>query len=296
MGRNGHSEGTEMFPKEIYDFVKHHSYGIKTPELQVILKEKFGRDYTVAQLKSYRKHIKAPSGEHGGGPRAEQGTKLWPKEVYEFVKFHSRGIDNEHMVDVLREKFGIERSIKQITAYRKNIRAPSGVSKRFGSPGGNKPGTGFHFPNNGCFEKGHTPYNKLPVGTITKKEGYLFIKYKDDDTVHHRFNWMLLSRYIMMQENGKLDAEQRVIFLDGNSDNVSLDNLETTTNNVLGAMNGSKFKPKSPEAKRAFIRLLGIRNEVRKLERNGRPESDPVRNTGEVDERKTERRETAEGD
>lgn len=116
----------------------------------------------------------------------------------------------------------------------------------------------------GCFPKGHVPWNKgrhfkaggrsaetqfkkgtippnyQPVGAITiRSDGYRYIKLADR-------KWQLYQRYIWEQENHKkLKKNQAVLFLDGNRDNLSPDNLVAVSRKELAIINHERLMTKN---------------------------------------------------
>lgn len=116
----------------------------------------------------------------------------------------------------------------------------------------------------GCFPKGHVPWNKgrhfkaggrsaetqfkngtippnyQPVGAITThSDGYRYIKLADR-------KWQLYQRYIWEQANHKkLKKSQAVLFLDGDRDNLSPDNLMVVSRKKLAIINHERLMTKN---------------------------------------------------
>lgn len=72
---------------------------------------------------------------------------------------------------------------------------------------------------------------RLPIGTIRKQGGMWFIKV--DDMIGKRgsheaekHNWQEYCRYVWEQHHGKIPDGYSIVFLDGNRDNCSIENLD----------------------------------------------------------------------
>lgn len=90
------------------------------------------------------------------------------------------------------------------------------------------------------FKKGTIPPNTKPVGTMVRgKEGYLNIKVSD--TGPRKKRWVSLHKYIWEKAHGKLPKDKVVIFLDGDHDNYSIDNLAAVSRAELMYINNHKL-------------------------------------------------------
>lgn len=76
------------------------------------------------------------------------------------------------------------------------------------------------------FKKGHIPHNSNPQGNgaiVSRKDSsgkyYKFIRVK-------KGVWELYHRYLWEQKNGKIPEKHLVVFKDGNTENVTIENLE----------------------------------------------------------------------
>lgn len=89
------------------------------------------------------------------------------------------------------------------------------------------------------FKKGLKPPKYQKIGTITKhKDGYTFIKLAE-----HK--WQLYQRYIWQEHHQKkLKKSQTVLFLDGNKNNFSPDNLMAISRKELLIINHERLLTK----------------------------------------------------
>ena len=84
------------------------------------------------------------------------------------------------------------------------------------------------------FKKGQSPKNEKSIGSIrtrSSKQGNLkFIKIGEK-------KWMLYSKYIWQEHNGKIPLGKVVFHKDGNSENCEIENLELITREELAVRN-----------------------------------------------------------
>lgn len=87
-----------------------------------------------------------------------------------------------------------------------------------------------------CFKKGNIPHNHKLIGSerITKY-GYIEIKIAEPN------KWQLKHRYIYEQAYGAIPKGNKLIFLDGNKLNISLDNLQVISNEQSLIMNQKHY-------------------------------------------------------
>lgn len=80
----------------------------------------------------------------------------------------------------------------------------------------------------GQFKKGNRSHNALPVGTVIKdSEGYLKKKIAEPNV------WKHLHRILWEEANGDVPMGYKVFFLDGNRENIKLENLAMARNDTL---------------------------------------------------------------
>lgn len=106
--------------------------------------------------------------------------------------------------------------------------------------------------NKGSFKGGHIPYNIKSVGTISirhhRRDGDL--RYKKIETPA---KWMPFSRWIWSQEYGKIIKGDKILHIDGNPLNDSLENLIALPGGAY--MKYTKFKGQlNKERIRFYIR------------------------------------------
>lgn len=130
---------------------------------------------------------------------------------------------------------------------------PWNKGKKF-NPGGNSYKT--------RFKKGIIPSNTKPIGTMVRgKNGYLNIKISN--TGPRKKRWISLQKYVWEKEHGKLPKGKIVIFLDGNHDNYSIDNLVAVSRAELMYINNHKLLSKNIEVARNGVLISRIAMKIK---------------------------------
>lgn len=82
------------------------------------------------------------------------------------------------------------------------------------------------------FGKGHKPHTWVPVGTETMRSGYLARKVSDDKTPS-RLNWRFVHVLTWEAAHGPVPQSYAVTFINGNSADIRLENLELVPRSEL---------------------------------------------------------------
>lgn len=102
-------------------------------------------------------------------------------------------------------------------------------------------------------QRGEKNWRRRPVGALQHKKGYLYIKIAEPSV------WVPYHRHIWEQAHPGESLEGKVlIFLDGNTENCALDNLECITKGELALM-AELERPKDATAEETKIYLLRAR-------------------------------------
>src|SRR5699024_8874048 len=113
------------------------------------------------------------------------------------------------------------------------------------------------------------PTNYRPVGSerIDSKDGYIVIKVKDKGTYQERWR----HKHVVEWEkyNGKVPKNHTVVFLDGNKENINIDNLALLSRSELLRMNQEGLFSNDPEATKAGIALVRLKQKVHDLDLYG---------------------------
>lgn len=255
------------YTKEVCVFIRNNVEGRTTAELAELVNSRFGTEFTVAKMKSFKTNHHLKSGTPCGTKKGEP-TKLFPKDVRDFILAHNHGVGHEEMTRLVNDRFGTDYTMLQIRAYRKNRGLNSGLTGHFqkGVPSYNAGRKGFCAPGSekGHFPEGHAPWNKTPVGTeLVKTDGFLWRKVgpgaRDWKQVH-RLNWEAV--------HGPVPEGGRLIFLDGDRMNTDVNNLMLLTNAEMLQLTRSQLRSKDPEITEAAANLAKLTVQISATRRN----------------------------
>ena len=152
-------------------------------------------------------------------------------EIKNFILKNYKGIGNEELKNLINKKFDTNLTTSQIKNYKANHKLNSGLTGHF-SKGRVPPNKGKKMPlkqyekcKNTMFKKGHVPLNHRPVGSKrVDKDGYWQIKVAEPN------KWKPMNVYIYEKYYGKIPKGYKVIFLDQNKYNFSIENLACVSN------------------------------------------------------------------
>lgn len=197
----------------------------------------------------------------------------WTEDMVDFLRKNYPHYTNDELVDMMKEKFGVTVT----RAKLKNAKATYNFKNKA-------------FRNQGCFQKGMTPWNKggtmseetrekvkktwfkkgqclnlKPLGTLRDgSDGYTYIK------VERSGKWKLYSRYMYEKYHGvKLSADDIIIFADRNPKNFEKDNLIKVNRRELLYLNqrGLIFEDKDLTKSGVVISKVEIAIDERKKDR-----------------------------
>lgn len=254
----------KRYPNEIKEFIKSNAEGKTTRELTKLLNEKFG-DYgfffTETKVKSYKSNHNIKSGTKTG---IQKGTTTkFPQEMMDYVKKNANGIGNQELANRCNELFGISITTQQMRNFKRNHGISSGLTGRFekGHIPANKGKKMQSHPNSKKtqFKKGNIPHNHVDVGTLRHTtDGYLVRKIGEPD------QWELEARIIYEREKGKIPEGKIITYLDGNKNNVSIENLALITCDVNLELNRKQHRFQDPELTKSGIIAAQLAVDIRK--------------------------------
>lgn len=254
----------KRYPDEIKKFIESNVEGKTTRELTAMLNDRFkdsGFYFTESKVKAYKSNHKIKSGTPTGLRKGT--TTKFPQEMLEYVKENARGIGNREMADRCNKLFGTSITQTQMRNFKRNHGITSGLTGRFQK--GHIPATkGKKMPSHPNsqktqFKKGHIPHNHMEIGTLSHTtDGYLVRKIGEPD------QWELEARLVYEREKGKIPEGKIITYLDGDKDNVSIDNLALITCDVNLELNRKKYRFQSPELTQSGILAAQLAVDMRK--------------------------------
>lgn len=252
------------YPEPIKAFIKANVKGTPNEILSEMIEKEFGVHYTETQLKWYKKNNKLKSGLKTYYP---EKAKLFPKDIRLFIKEQAKGKSNAALTDLVNKTFNTTYTQKQVTCYKKNNHISSGLSGQFVSGQLNKyrtpKGTYAKGSEKGWFKKGTLPQNLRPVGSerFNSDFGYVMIK------TAHPNKWELKHKVIWQERYGEIPEGYKLMFLDMDRTNVTLENLILVENEELLMANRKKLRFHDPEVTKTGVILSRLMVQTKRLEK-----------------------------
>lgn len=163
---------------------------------------------------------------------------IWTEEEKEYLKQITPGHYHKEIQKMMNEKFNLELTLGQIKGAVKRYKLNTGITGHFkkGHTPFNKGTKGLTRANRTSFKKGNKPKNYKPVGSERlTKDGYIQVKVQDPN------KWKLKHIVIWEKENGPIPKGHAVIFGDGNSQNLDINNLVLVSRQQLLVLNRNKL-------------------------------------------------------
>lgn len=196
-------------------------------------------------------------------------TPKYGDEIVEFVRKHVKTHTDQEIAQMVSEKWNmvVTRPSIQNLKLRHGIR--SGV-RRGTFPKGHEPfnkgtkGLMNVGGNKTSFKKGDQPINYLPIGTERiNRQGYVMVKVQDHG--HYGQRWKLKSRIVWEQHHGrKLGPNDNIMFLDGDRQNLSIDNLKLIDDAEHAVMSKNRLHFKHADLTEIGLNLARIKIAVSK--------------------------------
>lgn len=199
----------------------------------------------------------------------------WTDEVIQFMIENYKGKDNIELAELLNNKFNLNTNADRVSNVKANLKRRKGIDITTGiNRGGYKKG---HIPankgtkgltgaNRTSFKKGNIPFNHREIGSerITK-DGYIMIKVRDGCL---NKNWELKHRWLYEKEYGKIPEGYNLIFLDGNKQNLDLDNLKLVSKSEDLIMNNHNLFSNDPAITDTGTLIAKVIDKANKVKQN----------------------------
>ena len=195
--------------------------------------------------------------------------KFTDKQI-DFIRKIAKGKDTKTITELVNNKFRLNLKISQIQSCKSNHNIKSGIDCRFkkGNIPANKGKKGYMSPEQyekcrkTMFKKGNIPKNHKPVGSERiDKDGYTYIKVSEPNT------WKLKHRVLWENNNGPIPEKHRLIFADGDRQNICLDNLILVSYSEAFIMNQKKLFKKDKDLTKTGVTVAKVLDKVNKRKR-----------------------------
>lgn len=227
--------------------------GLTPGQLATHFRAHFGRRVSAGSIKAllYRHRLRTVS-----------RPRVWPDDVVAFVAQAYRRMPLDQIPAAIEAEFGVVRTFKQVRALTRNRGIRSGRTGRFVPGQPRVPGSGAKGPNRTSFKKGRKPEearNYRPIGSVRRsKDGYWERKVTDDPSLDTSRRWVGIHRLVWEEHHGPIPAGHKVIYIDGDYDNLSIDNLALVSNREHVYMNKIGLSKVPPELKPTAIQVAKL--------------------------------------
>lgn len=198
---------------------------------------------------------------------------LFTPNQEKFIKENVKGVTNADLTQMINEKFSTNFSVKQVKGYKSNHKLSSGLTGRFEKghipfSKGKKwdefmPKSSQAKSRKTTFKKGQKPINYRPVGSERiNVNGYTEVKIKDPNV------WKLKHQIIYEERNGPILPGFKIIFKDGNRQNLDINNLECISDQEELIINKHHLRYEDKELTETGILIAKVIDKKNKLVKN----------------------------
>lgn len=180
-----------------------------------------------------------------------------------FMRDFIPGHTYKEIQEAFIKKFNWDITVGQIKGYMANHKINSGTKGHFSK--GHVPANKgkkmspeiYEKVKHTMFQKGHAPQNHRPVGSErVSRDGYIEIKVAEPD------KWKLKHRVLWEESRGKIPKGSILIFVDGNKQNVVLDNLRLIERGTHAVMNHEGLCNYEEEFKDTAIAIAALKRQT----------------------------------
>lgn len=189
------------------------------------------------------------------------------EEQINFIREIAPGKYAAEITEMVNKHFNLELKVSQIETCKGNHKIKSGIDCRFqkGIIPHNKGKKGSMSPSQyekckaTMFKKGQVPPNHKNVGSERiDRDGYVLIKVAEPN------KWRPKHRVLWEKENGPIPSKHRLIFADGNKQNITLDNLILVSYAQSFIMNQKNLFKNDKELTKAGVAVAKVLDKVNK--------------------------------
>lgn len=182
---------------------------------------------------------------------------FFTEDNLDYLRQIAPGQGSKEITQQFNDHFNLSLTVDQIRWCKKNHKIPSGLTGRFVK--GNMSGTPFikgqHMGRATEYKKGSIGWNHRPIGSERiNGDGYLDVKIAEPN------KWK--AKHVILWENcyGPVQKGHKLVFLDGNKQNVSLENLIQVTYAEMLLINQHGLINTDPELSKTGVLLATLMN------------------------------------
>lgn len=163
---------------------------------------------------------------------------------------------NQELAELLNEKYGLSWTSLQVKNYKRNHKLGSSGIPGWFAKGSTPANKGKKFPGTGSrtsFKPGQVSHNKAPVGSeVLRDDGYLWRKIAQPKT------WKQVHRILWEDVHGEIPSEHKLLFIDGDRLNISLNNLVLITSAQMLILNRKGLIYNDPELTKTGVNIAQV--------------------------------------
>lgn len=232
-------------------------------EIAKLMSEKFNYNFTENSIDSRKVILKIRSGK--------SCSNIFTREIIEYVKNNHKGKSTIELSEEINNKFNMNTNNDSIQNLKSRIKRnenfefePARNDGCFvrGQKSWNKGTKGLTHANKTSFKKGQIPINHRPVGSERINiYGYTEIKIQEPN------KWELKHRWLWKKEYGKIPKGYKVIFKDGNKNNITLENLALVSNSQMLILNRNNLIFEEKDLTEVGINIAKVLDKVNEKSR-----------------------------
>lgn len=199
------------------------------------------------------------------GSKNVRKTGKWSDEEKLYLAEITSGKHYREIQELMTAKFGYDYTTKQIGGAIKRYGLSTGFDGRFkkGDVPANKGTKGLTSANRTSFKKGQRPPNYRPIGSERiNTDGYWEIKVSDIGK-----RWRMKHTVVYEHHHGKVPEGSVVIFLDGDKNNLNIENLHVVTRAQLAKLNQNNLIQKDAELTKTAINVVDVMMKINQLKK-----------------------------
>lgn len=223
----------------------------------------FGITWDMVKAKSYMRN-------HGIKLRAKTKKRVrskFPPDFRTWLAEVVQGRSYEELARMASERYGEQFTATQMHGILTRYDLRNGRDCRF-QPGheSNQKGKPLNDRQRAAlaktqFQAGNLPHNYLPIGSVVKnRDGYLLKKVSDEGALWDR--WKFLHRLVWVEANGPIPPGGVITFLDGNKENLALDNLALISQAESSRLMALHLRSEDPEITRNGVQIVKLMSAI----------------------------------
>jgi hypothetical protein len=238
--------------------------GKNNDDIAELINKKFGTSYTTDSINCKKHNMKLRS-------QPPKKRYKYTTKVIDFIIENYKDKDNIELANLVNKKFNLNTNGDKICMLKANLIRRYGINLRTGI-------------NRGCFKKGNVPVNKGTKGMFNVGGNRTSFK-KGDIPQNHREvgsrrinvygyheikvaepnKWQLEHRVIYEKAHGTIPKGSKIIFADGNKDNLNLDNLVLVSSSEELILNRKRLLTNDQEITKTGVLIVKVIDKTNKV-------------------------------